>query len=391
MQQLIPRQAVGANATRRASLKMVVRRLRLVSGLTLLLFAAMHLSNLAFALRSLDALDAARYYLMVPWTTIPGSLLLLAAAIVHGSMGLVSIAQRRSLAISRTDWVQMILGIMTVPLLLNHALLTGILGRIYPQFQLNYSFVLLLYWKFFPVAALQQILLLVILWVHGGIGLYQWLVLKPVWTRIGAAFMPVLFLVPILALLGFVQGGRDALARLDALQSWRDKADSLVEVIETARPQLDGIQAGVLLVYGTLLLAALATMSIRILRHRTSPVTIAFDGGTIVTGRAGLSILDISLLGNVAHAHVCGGRGRCGTCVVSIDAQHANLSPVNDIEAHTLARIGAARHERLACQARLMEGSIHVTRLQPVYVDAEAARHPMRAQDPPAALSEDIP
>ena len=49
---------------------------------------------------------------------------------------------------------------------------------------------------------------LVVAWIHGCLGLYQWLRLKPMFTR----WMPYLFcgavLLPVLALLGFYQGGR---------------------------------------------------------------------------------------------------------------------------------------------------------------------------------------
>ncbi|WP_160167031.1 2Fe-2S iron-sulfur cluster-binding protein [Rhizobium sp. PDO1-076] len=359
--------------------------------MTLLLFTAMHLCNLAFALRSIEALDAASRYLLAPWNTHAGSLLLLGAAVVHTCMGLVSIAQRRSLAMSRTDWVQMILGVVTVPLLISHALLAGVLRHIYPQFQPNYSFFLLFYWKFLPVAAVQQILLLVVLWVHGAIGFYHWLVLRPIWTRIGAVLMPALFMIPILALLGFVEGGRDALLRLETAPDWQAKVNNLLLLTETAAARLNAIQNRVILIYGILLLAALAVMAIRILRHRDTQVTITYEGEATIAGRAGLSILEISLLADMPHAHVCGGRGRCGTCLVAAQSEHGVVSPVGDIEARTLARIGARQNERLACQARLLQGAIHVTRLQPVHVDAQVSRFPHRANDQSVNVSGDLP
>ena len=369
--------AAGFGAARPEAYKRLVLRLRLFSGLTLLLFAFMHLCNLAFALRSLQALDAASVYLMGPWTSTSGSLLLLVASVSHAGMGLISIAQRRSLAMSRTDWVQMLLGIVTIPLLLSHVLVAGALKHLYPQFQPDYSFLLLLYWKYFPLQAVQQILLLVILWVHGAIGLYNWLVLKPVWTKVGPVLMPVLFLVPILALLGFVEGGRAALARLDAVPAWQEKVDRLVGLLTTARPEIDTIQYTILLVYTPLLLVAVTLMVMRLLRRRGKPVSVTYDGGIGVAGSAGMTVLEIGLAGDVPHAHVCGGRGRCGTCLVSITAQDAVLSRVGDIEAHTLKRIGAEPSTRLACQARLLEGAVEIKRLRPVHVDVQAARDPM--------------
>ena len=100
--------------------RLIARRVRLISGLVLLLFVAGHLSNLALGLASVDAMERWRGVLLRPWQTGFGQALLLAAAIVHAGLGLASLASRRSLALSRTDWVQLLLGLATPPLLVNH-------------------------------------------------------------------------------------------------------------------------------------------------------------------------------------------------------------------------------------------------------------------------------
>ena len=93
--------------------RLIVRRVRLVSGLFLLLFVTGHLSNLALGLVSVDAMERWRGVLLMPWQTGYGQALLLAAAIVHAGLGLTSLASRRSLAMSRRDWVQLLLGLAT--------------------------------------------------------------------------------------------------------------------------------------------------------------------------------------------------------------------------------------------------------------------------------------
>ena len=50
-----------------------------------------------------------------------------------------------------------------------------------------------------------------------------------------------------------------------------------------------------------------------------STVLADADGGLRANGRYGLSVLEISRLNDVPHAHVCSGRGRCGTCRVRIN------------------------------------------------------------------------
>src|SRR5215469_5291859 len=93
--------------------RVIWRRLRLVSGRILLLFVAGHLCNLALGLVSVDAMERWRNVLLMPWQTPLGQALLLTAAIVHAGLGLVSLASRHSLAMRRTDWVQLLLGLAT--------------------------------------------------------------------------------------------------------------------------------------------------------------------------------------------------------------------------------------------------------------------------------------
>jgi hypothetical protein len=61
---------------------------------------------------------------------------------------------------------------------------------------------------------------------------------------------------------------------------------------------------------------------------------------------------------------------------VHVDAGAASLSPQNDLERATLARVGAGAGDRLACQARVLGSGVSVTRLLPAYADASAARQP---------------
>src|ERR1700756_5544712 len=122
--------------------RLIVRRVRLASGLLLLLFVAGHLSNLALGLVSVDAMERWRDVLLMPWQTGFGQGLLLAAGIVHVGFGLASLASRRSLAISRTDWVQLLLGLATPPLLVNHVVGLQVNSDLVARFNADYGYVL---------------------------------------------------------------------------------------------------------------------------------------------------------------------------------------------------------------------------------------------------------
>jgi adenylate cyclase len=251
---------------------------------------------------------------------------------------------------------------------------------------------LAIYWKFSPGYAFQQLSVVVIVWIHAALGLYSWLVLKPVWRRIGGFVLPVLFAVPILALIGFAESGKEVLAKLASDPAWQKHlTDNIGEIVKFTS-QLDVFQSRVLLVYGVLLLLAIAVLAWRILRDRLTPVRVAYDGGLSVRGRRGLSVLEISLLNDIPHAHVCSARGRCGTCRVHVEAGAQSLSPQNDIENATLARVHAGAGDRLACQARVLGEGVLVTRILPAYADASAARLPQEwVAEPQATAGEPAP
>jgi adenylate cyclase len=355
--------------------RLILRRIRLGSGLFLLLFVACHLCNLALGLVSVDAMERGRGALLIPWQTGFGQALLLAAAIVHASLGLASLASRHSLAMSRTDWVQLLLGLATPPLLVNHVVGLQVTSDLAARFNADYGYVLAVYWHYAPLFALQQLLLVVIVWAHGAIGLYSTLVLKRTWPWLGAIVVPVLFAIPILALLGFAHAGEAVLARLTTDADWRALIEQNLLIRQEMGHRLGVIEAWVFLVYGTAVAAAVGTLAAKILRRRRMRVMVSYDGGLTAIGRVGMSVLEVSRANDIPHASVCGGRARCGTCRITVPAD-ADLGPPGEAELATLHRVQAPADARLACQAHLLGGAVSVRRVYPAFVDAGAAREP---------------
>ena len=356
----------------------VLRNARLVSGLILMVFVASHLANLLIGIHSLAALEAWRATLMGPWKTGAGQGLLLGSVCVHVALGLYAVSARRSLAMSRTDVAQLVLGLLTPPLLLNHVVANYIASEVTPDFDATYGMMLAVYWSFAPGYAFQQLFVVVIVWVHGAWP--PWLVLKPVWRRIGGPF-PVLFAVPILALVGFAESERGA-RKLANDASWKIHiTDNLGRIVRSSRQAFSTCSSS------TALSSSRPACVARMLRERLVPVRMSYDGGLSAQGRRGLSVLELCLLNDIPHAHFCSARGRCGTCRVHVNAGAQALSPLNDIEHATLARVHASEGDRLACQARVLGPGVSVTRLLPAYADASAARLPQEwvAEDPAPA------
>src|SRR6185295_6329098 len=274
----------------------MVRIVRLSSGLVLMAFVSCHLANLAIGMRSLADMESWRGTLTVPWTTGAGQWLLATAATIHLCLGLYAIVARRSLVLSATDVAQLALGLLTPPLLIAHVIAMATANAVSPGFASNYGQILAVYWSFAPFYAFLQLFVVIVVWMHAAIGLYSWLVLKPVWRRISGLVLPLLFAVPILALLGFAAAGQEVLDKLAADAQWRAMILDNVGRIAKVTREYAQFQAQAIYGYALVVAAAFGVLGIRIFRHRLKPVEITYDGGTRARGRYGLSVLEISRL-----------------------------------------------------------------------------------------------
>ena len=70
---------------------------------------------------------------------------------------------------------------------------------------------MIVYWKWQPWLGLRQVVVVVVAWIHGCMGLYYWAHVQRWWRSVSALVYPLALIVPVLALLGFVEGGKQAL------------------------------------------------------------------------------------------------------------------------------------------------------------------------------------
>ena len=328
----------------------VATRLRLGSGLVLMAFALTHLLNHTLGIHSLAAMEAGGRVFVAVWRTVPATVLLYAAFAVHGVLAVHKLWRRRSLKMPPWEMAQVVLGFLIPFWLLVH--IVGTRGS-YQFFGVDdsYAYVLNTLW---PDGAVRQSLMLILVWLHGCIGIHFWLRLRP-WYR---AMQPWLFapalLLPTLALIGFANAGRELRARAASDPAW-------LERLAAAQGWLDPAEMGwiyaterqVLLGFTVVLLATLGARTVRAVRARYGRrVRLRYPDGVTVSIEPGMSVLEASRAAGVPHASVCGGRGRCSTCRVRVGhgAEHVP-APAPD-EARVLARIGASEDVRLACRLR---------------------------------------
>src|SRR5437899_1088876 len=188
-----------------------VRRVRLWSGLVLFAYVTTHLANHSLGLVSLDAMEAGRVYFLAIWRNPLGSLLLYGALVTHVALAFWALYQRRTLRMPLWEAAQLALGLAIPPLLVTHIVGTRIAWQVYGV-EDAYSRVALSLWALAPDLGSRQVLIVGLAWVHAMIGLHSIVKLRAWYPRAAPWLLGVVVLVPALAILGFVNGGRQAAA-----------------------------------------------------------------------------------------------------------------------------------------------------------------------------------
>lgn len=331
----------------------IIGRLRLASGIALFAYVLTHLLNHALGLVSLPVLEQGRVAFLWLWRNPIGTTILYGSLLIHFLLALWAVYRRRRLLrMPAVEAAQLLLGLCVVPLLTEHVLGTRVVAELYGSVD-SYRYVLLVLWLAAPVKGATQALALIVAWIHGCIGLYFNLRLKPWYPRWVAVLYAIALLVPILALIGFLDGGREVL-RLAESQDWLVGAWSAARLPDReAAAELVAWRDRIWIGFAACLALTLALRQLRFtLERRRGMATLTYPDGRRVVIAPGLSVLETSQLHGIPHASVCGGRGRCSTCRFRAGRGADRLAPPSPEEAKVLKRVGAAPDVRLACQTR---------------------------------------
>lgn len=330
-----------------------VRQVRLICGVILFSYVISHFLNHALGNISVETMEAGVYYHTVFWQFLPVAILFYTAALTHMGLGIYALYQRRQFRWRTIEPLQLVLGLSIPALVMAHVI--GVrLGQTLYGHQKLYPQELYLFFVAAPGRLWQMTILLLIAWVHGCIGIYFWLRLKPFFTFAAPYLLAAAVLIPTLALLGIYQGGRSVALEADDGE-WRTHNLTRRQVGTVAEGNtLDRITGGLTVGYFGLLGLALAARGVRALREqRGGMIALSYGNGKTVRVPKGLSVLEASLRHNLPHASVCGGRARCSTCRIRIIGDHAALPEPSQREAFVLTRVGTTDPSiRLACQLR---------------------------------------
>jgi adenylate cyclase len=331
---------------------MNLRRTRLFTGLVMFSYLATHFINHALGLISLQAMEAGRIWFLALWRNPLATTLLYGSLTIHFALALYALCQRRHLRMPLWEALQLTLGLCIPPLLAVHFVGTRLAYEWYGVDD-SYAKIVLTLWKLSPGYGLRQSLLIVIAWIHGCIGLHFWLRLRPWYLRYVSVFFGVALLLPVLALLGFTQAGREIDHLIDRDSSWVEQTQRASRALGPSQGYdlvevHDGIVYGFWASLGIVLLVRAARQAYQ--RRRRFRIT--YPAGREVLVPRGYSVLEASRFARIPHASVCGGRGRCSTCRVRIVQGLGSMDPPAAAEVQVLQRVGAAPNVRLACQLR---------------------------------------
>jgi len=324
-------------------------RARAASGLVLFLFVLFHFLNIGLGLFSPQWLETGQRLREFVTRSLAGTVILYAALLVHVALALYSLAARRSLRMPWWNALQFVSGLAIPLLLISHITHTRLAHALYGVDD-RMDYLIALIWN--TADGWTQALLVLLVWLHGCVGLHFWLKTKPWWSRLAPLWSGLAVLIPAFALAGFMTEGRritevfaDAAARAAAMARfhWPDR-----QVFQS----LAGIEFRGREVFLALLLLAVAIHLLRRMLRRRCSVRIRYVNGPEITSPCGLTLLEMSQMHGVPHTALCGGRGRCTTCRVVVEAGAEFLAPPTAAEASSLRAANAGPNTRLACQIR---------------------------------------
>ena len=331
----------------------IVRRLRLASGLVLFSYLFLHFLNHSLGNISFEAMERGAGYAEMLWRGPIGGPLLYGAFAIHLSLAFWAIYIRRHLRMGWIEGLRLGLGLLIPALIVQHAVGQRLSYTLFDTHRV-YRNALYGYWVANPVGGVKQLIVFTIAWLHGCIGLYLWLRVKPHFHWVAPLLLGLAVFLPTMALLGVLHGAQQVAEKAASDPAW-------LAAMRKAGRGADPVVAGTLnrFVYwfwgcyaAALVLVLIARGARALIERRGGRIRVIYPDGRAVRIPKGLSVLDASRRAGIPHASVCGGRARCTTCRVRVLLGLDSLPPPSPVETRVLAPLGADRAVRLACQLK---------------------------------------
>lgn len=207
------------------------RALRLGSGLVLFAYVTAHLANHALGLVSLAAAEEGLRVAVVFWHSLPGTVLLYGAVVIHVALAMVAVYQRRTLRMPAAEVLRIALGFGMPLLLIGHITSTRFAFELY-HLRSDYARIVWALWT--SDSEGLQLALLAPGWLHGCFGLNLAFGRRHLYRRMRPLLFGLALLLPLLAALGFLAMGRE-FAVLGGNRSWLEAHASLMSADQQIR------------------------------------------------------------------------------------------------------------------------------------------------------------
>jgi adenylate cyclase len=194
--------SLSALNVRESTVHALLRRFQLVSGVVLLVYLFLHLVNHALGIWSLDLAGRGLVLALRLWRSVPGTVLLYGAALLHFSLALRTIYGRRHWTLPLAEWVRLWAGLSLPLLLIRHAVSTRLASSLY-GFEPNYERIVIS----LITSGTQglQLALLAPGWLHGCLGLWLRVRHRAMARRAKPALIGLLVVLPLLSAAGFIR------------------------------------------------------------------------------------------------------------------------------------------------------------------------------------------
>jgi adenylate cyclase len=336
--------------------------MRAATGMVLWVYVALHLSNHALGLVSLDTAEGLRRVLHGLWHSWPGTGVLYGAFALHVMLAFVAIWERRTLRMPALEALRILLGLVVPLLLAAHLVGTRFAQALYG--------VEAPYGRVVPAlidrdGGVLQLLLVSAAWAHGCIGLHLMFRDRPQYQRWFQLGFAAAVLLPVLAALGMLSMWREIVAAPAA----RAPGLSAEQAAMAARLTL-----AVVLLHLAGIVVLVGAHALNVYLDRTRRQVLLRYPGRSVRVPLGWTVLEASRSNGLPHMSLCGGRARCSTCRVQVTGPEAHVPPPGADELRTLRRVSAPTNVRLACQLRPL-GDLSVVPLFAALPAVAARRH----------------
>lgn len=186
------------------------RRWRLASGLVLFTYLVTHFTNHMLGLVSLEAAESGLKLALFIWHSLPGTILLYGAALIHFALALYTLYIRREWKLPPIEYLRLWAGFSLPLLLIGHATVTRLgasLHAVTPTYAHTVASII------GGGSQEWQIALLAPGWLHGCLGLWLSLRRYPLMRRLKPLLIGIVICVPLISAVGFMSMGRELVMR----------------------------------------------------------------------------------------------------------------------------------------------------------------------------------